>query len=72
MCLILPARVVSVGNERAEIEMPDGACATVSTVLTPDLRVGQYVLFDRGLVLKTIETEEAEAILALYLELEAL
>lgn len=72
MCLIVPARVLRVGVQTADIELPDGTRATVNAALTPDLRVGQYVLVDRGLVLEVIETEEAQAILALYAELAAL
>jgi hydrogenase assembly chaperone HypC/HupF len=69
MCLILPARVVSVGDGCADIELPDGVRASVDTSLADGVAPGQYVLFDRGVVLKTIEATEAEAILAMYAEL---
>lgn len=69
MCLIVPARVVSITGERAQLELPDGAVVTVNTTLVPDVTVDQYVLFDRGLALKVIEAEEVKAILALYAEL---
>jgi hydrogenase expression/formation protein HypC len=72
MCLIVPSRVVRVVGEQAEIELPDGQRATVGLTLVPDVRVGDYVLVDRGLVLKTIDQAEAETILAMYAELAEL
>lgn len=70
MCLVLPSRVVSVKGDEAEVEMPGGIRAMVSTSLAPSLGSGQYVLVDRGLVLKVIEADEAEAILRIYREME--
>jgi hydrogenase assembly chaperone HypC/HupF len=72
MCLIVPSRVVAVRGEQAEIELPDGQRATVGLTLTPDVHVGEYVLVDRGQVLKTIDAAEAEIILAMYAELASL
>jgi hydrogenase assembly chaperone HypC/HupF len=72
MCLIVPSRVVAVRAEQAEIELPDGQHATVSLALTPDVRAGDYVLVDRGVVLKRIDQAEAETILAMYAELAEL
>ena len=67
--MIVPARVVSVAGEIAQLRLPDGSVASVNITLVPEVRVDQYVLFDRGVALKVIEAEEAEAILALYAEL---
>jgi hydrogenase expression/formation protein HypC len=72
MCLIVPSRVVALHGEQAEIELPDGQHARVGLTLAPEVRVGDYVLVDRGLVLKTIDQTEAETILAMYAELAAL
>jgi hydrogenase assembly chaperone HypC/HupF len=71
MCLILPARVVAVNaNEvEVEVELTDGQRALVSAALKTDLEIGDYVLVDRGLVVETIEAEEAEAILNMYREI---
>jgi hydrogenase assembly chaperone HypC/HupF len=74
MCLVLPARVIALSEHvaEAEIELPDGARATVATTLVPDVAVGSYVLVDRGMALKAIDADEAQAILALYAELDGL
>ncbi len=69
MCLVLPARVIAVGDERADIELHGGTRTSASRVLQPGLRVGDHVLVDRGLVVRVIEPAEAEAILAVYAEI---
>ncbi|MDQ6669865.1 MAG: HypC/HybG/HupF family hydrogenase formation chaperone [Chloroflexota bacterium] len=69
MCLVLPARVVSCDEVSADIELHGGLRVSASTELTPDLQPGQYVLVDRGMVLRVIDPEEAEAILAIYAEM---
>jgi hydrogenase expression/formation protein HypC len=69
MCLVLPARVLAVNGQQAEVELVDGMRATVSLALKPEAAVGQYVVVDRGLVLEIIEAAEAEAILKLYEEI---
>jgi hydrogenase expression/formation protein HypC len=69
MCLILPSRVVAVNADEIEVELTDGQRALVSAALTPDLAIGDYVLVDRGLVVETIDAEEAAAILNMYREI---
>jgi hydrogenase assembly chaperone HypC/HupF len=72
MCLVLPSRVVAVMDGQVEVELADGQRAVVNAELKPDLAIGQYVLVDRGLVIETIEAEEAQAILDLYAEIGTL
>jgi len=69
MCLVLPARVVAVQGDEAEIELLGGSRASASLALRPETAVGQYVVVDRGLVLEIIEADEAETILAMYAEI---
>ncbi len=69
MCLVLPSRVVALGDGRVEVELADGQRAMVSSELKPDLAVGDYVLVDRGLVIETIAADEAQAILQMYAEI---
>jgi hydrogenase assembly chaperone HypC/HupF len=72
MCQILPCRVVGVIDSRAELELFDGQRATAGTFLQPDVSVGDYVLVDRGLVVERIDADEAQAILAMYREMDEL
>ena len=69
MCLILPSRVVAVKADEVEVELNDGQRALVSAAPKPDLSVGDYVLVDRGLVVETIDADEAQAILTMYREI---
>lgn len=69
MCLVLPARVVAVNGDEAEVELYGGMLATASLALRPEVAVGQYVMVDRGLVLEIIEADEAAAILTMYEEI---
>jgi hydrogenase assembly chaperone HypC/HupF len=73
MCLVLPARVVSVSGATAKILLHgEQQPVSASTELVPDLRPGDIVLVDRGMVLRVIEPDEAAAILAIYAEMEQL
>jgi hydrogenase assembly chaperone HypC/HupF len=72
VCLILPSRVVGLRESAADVELADGRLTTVSTLVTPGVRVGQYVLVDRGFVVQTISADEARTILALYDEMNSL
>lgn len=65
---MLPARVVAVDGDEAEIELHGGQRVRVSTALQPEVQPGAFVLVDRGLVLEVIESAEAEAILSMYAE----
>ena len=69
MCLVLPSRVVALGDGQVEVELADGQRAMVSSELKRDLAVGDYVLVDRGLVIETIAADEAQAILQMYAEI---
>jgi hydrogenase maturation factor len=51
------------------VEPADGQRVEVSAELKPDLRPGQYVLVDRGLIIKTVADEEALTILEMYAEI---
>ena len=72
MCLILPSRVTAVREAEADVELADGQQTTVSTLVTPTVSAGDYVLVDRGLVVQTISADEARTISALYAEMGSL
>jgi hydrogenase assembly chaperone HypC/HupF len=72
MCQILPARVVALEGERAEVELQGGARASANLLLESDVAVGDHVLVDRGVVVKKVAPEEAAAILAIYAEMSEL
>ena len=69
MCLVLPSRVVALGDNQVEVELADGQRAVVDATLKPDLSVGDYVLVDRGIVVESIAADEAQVILSMYREI---
>ncbi|WP_298828624.1 HypC/HybG/HupF family hydrogenase formation chaperone [uncultured Piscinibacter sp.] len=71
MCLALPARVVELQDaEQAVVEL-GGVRKTVSVALTPEARVGDYVIVHVGHAIGLLDAEEAERTLALFAELAA-
>ena len=72
MCQILPSRVIAVRASEAEVELTDGQRTRVSTLVTPAVSVGDYVLVDRGFIVQTISADEAQTIIALYAEMSSL
>ncbi len=69
MCQILPSRVVALQADEVVVELNDGQRVLVSAALKSGLAIGDYVLVDRGLVVETIDADEAEAILSMYREI---
>ena len=70
MCLVLPARVVSVSSATAEVLLHgEQQPVSASSELVPDVKPGDFVLVDRGMILRIIAPDEAEAILAIYAEM---
>jgi hydrogenase assembly chaperone HypC/HupF len=69
MCLVLPMKVVSVAGDRAEVEQQGGQRATVNSTLQPEVKPGDFVLVDRGVIIEIIDTAEATAILEMYAEI---
>jgi hydrogenase assembly chaperone HypC/HupF len=69
MCLMLPAKVIGLADERAQIELHGGAKVWVNAALTDDVKIGQYVLVDRGVIVERIRDDEAATIMAMYAEI---
>lgn len=65
MCLAVPARVCALeSGERAQVEL-GGIRRSISVALTPEVRVGDYVIVHVGYAIGVLDTEEAEQTLAL-------
>ena len=70
MCLAEPREVIEVGGQTARIR--SGARErVVSTLLVPDLQVGDYVIVAGDVVVERLDPLEAETRRALFDELEA-
>ena len=69
MCLAVPARIKSIDNTEAEVEM-GGTTYRASLWLTPEAKVGDYVLLHTGYAIRVIDGKEAEETLELFRQME--
>ena len=68
MCLAIPALVKSIDGSEAEVEI-GGVSRRASLLLTPEARVGDYVLLHAGYAINVVNQEEAEETLRLLEEM---
>lgn len=68
MCLAIPALVKSIDNHEGEVEV-GGVKRRVSLWLTPEAKVGDYVLLHTGCAISIIDEEEAKETLRLLEEM---
>jgi len=68
MCLAIPARIISIEGEDAEADV-GGVQRKIGIMLTPSVKVGDYVLLHTGYAIGVIDPAEAEETLALFREL---
>ena len=68
MCLAIPARVRSTDGYFAELEI-GGLTRQASLQLTPEARVGDYVLLHTGYAISVIDEDEARETLKLLEEI---
>ena len=64
MCLTIPAKIIEVADGSVTVESADGT-KVLDTPLTPELSIGDWVLFINSLVIRKIEPEDALEILDL-------
>jgi len=68
MCLAIPVRVKSIQGHEAEVEIA-GVSRHISICLTPEVKVGDYVLLHTGYAINVIDEKEAKETLKLLEEL---
>jgi hydrogenase expression/formation protein HypC len=68
MCLAIPVLVRSIAADEAEVEI-GGISRRISIILTPEVRVGDYVLLHAGYAINAIDEEEAEETLRMFEEM---
>jgi hydrogenase expression/formation protein HypC len=59
MCLAIPALIKSINGEQAVADI-DGVKREISLQLTPEAKVGDYVLLHTGYAINIIDPVEAE------------
>ena len=68
MCLAVPAQVLSIDGDFAQVDF-GGASKKVCVTLLPDLKVGEYVIVHTGYAIERMKAEEAKKTLALFEEM---
>jgi len=71
MCLAVPVQVVSVEGNRAEVEI-GGVKRRINIMLTPDAKVGDYVLLHTGYAISIVDEKEAQETLKLFEQIASL
>ena len=71
MCLAVPVQVVSIEGNEAEVEI-GGVGRRVSIILTPEAKVGDYVLLHTGYSINVIDEAEAQETLKILEEMASL
>jgi hydrogenase expression/formation protein HypC len=69
MCLAVPALVKAIDGTKAEVEI-DGASRDISTYLTPEVAIGDYVLLHAGFSIKVIDSQEAKETIEIFRNLD--
>lgn len=71
MCLAIPTQILSIDGSQAEVEI-GGVRRTISLALTPEARVGDYVIVHTGFAISVLDEAEARETLSLFAEMAAL
>jgi hydrogenase expression/formation protein HypC len=71
MCVAIPARIKSIQESMARVEI-GGVERSASLLLTPEAKLGDYVLIHAGFAIHVIDEQEAMETLKLFQEIEAL
>jgi len=71
MCLAIPAVITLIEDKEADVEI-GGITRRISLWLTPEAKVGDYVLVHTGYAINIVDQEEAEETLRLLAEIAGL
>jgi len=71
MCLAIPTLITSIDGQQAEVEIA-GVQRKISLALTPEARVGDYVIVHTGFSISVLDQEEAQETLRMFAEMAAL
>jgi hydrogenase expression/formation protein HypC len=68
MCLAVPAKVMKINGEVAEVDFGEGILREVNIALVEPM-IGEYVLVHAGYAITVVDKEEAEETLRLWSEI---
>lgn len=70
MCVAVPARVLKIEDSWAQVDL-GGTIFKINVMLTPGLRVGDYVLAHAGFSIERLDPREARETLKIWEEYHA-
>lgn len=70
MCLAIPARVIRIDGNKAQVDFGEGVLRDINVTLV-ETKVGSYVLVHAGYAIETIDEKEAIETLRLWNEILA-
>ncbi len=70
MCVAVPALILNIEGTAAEVDV-EGVRRKTSIYLTPEAKIGDYVLMHAGFAIKVIDVKEAQETIALLKEINA-
>ena len=70
MCLAIPAKIMKINGEKANVDFGQGVLREVNVSLV-EAKVGEYVLVHAGYAIQIIEEKEAEETISLWNEILA-
>lgn len=68
MCLAIPVLIKKIVDKEAEVEI-GGISRRISLWLTPEAKVGDYVLLHTGYAISIVDQKEAEETLQLFAQI---
>lgn len=68
MCLAIPAKIKKIKGEYVLVDF-GGLKKDIKTILTPEVKVGDYVLVHAGFSIQQLDKKEANEILKIWKEI---
>ena len=68
MCLAIPAKVISVKEDKARVDFGEGVLRDVNVTLV-NAKVGDYVLVHAGYAIQVLDEKEAQETIRLWNEI---
>jgi len=68
MCLAIPAKVLNIKGNQAQVDFGGGVQREVNTALV-DVKIGNYVLVHAGYAIQVLDEQEAQETLRLWNEI---
>ena len=71
MCVAVPVEIMTIEGDSAEVDI-GGARRRASIILTPEAKVGDYVLLHAGFAIRVLDLAEAQSTIDLLKDISAI